>query len=126
MTTGERIKQARTRAGMTQKELAEKVGVKFSAIHKYESGMVVNLKRETIAALASALDVSPAWLMCMDDEQKESQSEDLINGDPLLTRIVEQARDNPRIRALFSLTADATPEDVEAAIKIIEALKERG
>ena len=126
MTTGDRIKQARTRAGMTQKELAEKIGVKFSAIHKYESGMVVNLKRETIAALASALDVSPAWLMCMDDEQKESRSEDLINGDPELTRIVEQARDNPRIRMLFSLTEDATPEDVEAAIKIIQALKERG
>ena len=126
MTTGERIKLARKAAGLTQTELAEKIGVKFSAIHKYESGMVVNLKRETIAALASALDVSPAWLMCMDDEQKQSRPEDLINGDPLLTRIVEQARDNPRIRALFSLTADATPEDVEAAIKIIEALKERG
>ena len=71
MTIGERIKQARKAAGMTQKELAEKIGVKFSAIHKYESGMVVNLKRETIAALADALDVKPSWLMCMDDEQSD-------------------------------------------------------
>ena len=68
MTTGERIKQARKAAGLTQTELAEKIGVKFSAIHKYESGMVVNLKRETIAALAEALDVKPSWLMCMDDD----------------------------------------------------------
>ena len=52
---------------MTQTELAEKIGMKFSAIHKYENGLVVNLKRDTIAALADALDVSPAWLMCMDD-----------------------------------------------------------
>lgn len=65
--TGERIKSARKACGMTQAELAEKIGVKFSAIHKYESGLVVNLKRDTIAALAKALDVSPAWLMCMDD-----------------------------------------------------------
>ena len=35
MTTGDRIKQARLQAGMTQSELAEKIGVKFSAIHKY-------------------------------------------------------------------------------------------
>ena len=68
MTTGERIKQARLAAHLTQKELAEKVGLKFSAIHKYETGMVVNLKRETIAALAEALNVKPSWLMCMDDE----------------------------------------------------------
>lgn len=68
MTTGERIKLARKAAGLTQTELAEKIGVKFSAIHKYESGMVVNLKRETIAALADALDVKPSWLMCMDDD----------------------------------------------------------
>ena len=66
-TTGERIKYARKACGMTQAELAEKIGVKFSAIHKYENGLVVNLKRDTIAALAKALDVSPAWLMCMDD-----------------------------------------------------------
>lgn len=66
-TTGERIKSARKACGMTQAELAEKIGVKFSAIHKYENGLVVNLKRDTIAALANALDVSPAWLMCMDD-----------------------------------------------------------
>lgn len=58
MTTGERIRQARKAAGLTQKELAEKVGVKFSAIHKYETGMIINLKRETIAELAKALDVS--------------------------------------------------------------------
>lgn len=66
-TTGERIKEARKARGMTQTELAEKIGVKFSAIHKYENGLVVNLKRDTIAALADALDVSPSWLMCMDD-----------------------------------------------------------
>ena len=66
-TTGERIKEARKARGMTQTELAERIGVKFSAIHKYENGLVVNLKRDTIAALANALDVSPSWLMCIDD-----------------------------------------------------------
>lgn len=67
-TTGERIREARLRAGMTQSELAEMVGVKFSAIHKYEKGLVVNLKRETILALARALDVRPSYLLCADED----------------------------------------------------------
>lgn len=68
--TGTRIKQARIAAGMTQAELAEKVGVKYSAIHKYEAGLVVNLKRETISKLALALNVKPAYLLCIDDGQR--------------------------------------------------------
>lgn len=68
-TIGERIREARLANNMTQSELAAKVGLKFSAIHKYEAGLVVNLKRDTISALASALDVSPSWLMCLDDTQ---------------------------------------------------------
>lgn len=68
-TTGERIKEARLRAGLTQTELAEKIGVKFSAIHKYENGLVVNLKRETIQEIAKVLNVKPSYLLCMDEEQ---------------------------------------------------------
>ena len=134
MTTGERIKQARLAAGLTQNELADKIGVKFSAIHKYEAGIVVNLKRETISALAAALDVKPSWLMCMDDteadlydlaEQKvrDENTLQLVNGDPELTLLLERVRDDPHMRMLFRLTKDATAEDVEKAIKIIQALK---
>ena len=72
MDTGSRIKEARLRAGLTQKELADKVGVKFSAIHKYESGMVVNLKRETVNALAQALDVKASWLLCLEEEEEKA------------------------------------------------------
>lgn len=80
MTTGERIKQARKNAGLTQTELAEKVGVKYSAIHKYESGIIVNLKRETIDAIAKALDVKPSWLLCIDEEKKPAASNELYSG----------------------------------------------
>ena len=69
MNTGERIKHARLAAGLTQTELAEKIGVKFSAVHKYESGRVVNLKRETLTAIAKALNVSESWLLCLDEEE---------------------------------------------------------
>jgi len=69
-TTGERIKAARLAAKMTQEELANKIGVKYAAIHKYEKGLVVNLKRDTIEKLSDALNVKPSYLMCIDDEEK--------------------------------------------------------
>lgn len=64
-TLGERIKSARINRGMTQEELGKLVGVQRAAINKYETGVVVNLKRSMIANLAQALDVDPTWLLGM-------------------------------------------------------------
>ena len=55
-TIGERIKTARVNRDMTQEELGKKIGVQRAAINKYETGVVVNLKRSTIEALAQALE----------------------------------------------------------------------
>ena len=69
MTTGEKIKMLRVKKGMSQEELGKKVGVQKAAINKYEKGIVVNLKMSTIAKLADALDVTPVYLMGIDEEQ---------------------------------------------------------
>lgn len=68
MTIGERIKYLRLQKKMTQEELGNKVGVGKQAIYKYETGLVTNLKQNVIAKLASALDVSPSYLMGWEDE----------------------------------------------------------
>lgn len=68
MTTGDRIKTTRISKGLTQEELGDMIGVKKAAINKYESGLVVNLKRTTIMKLADALGVSPIYLMGMDEK----------------------------------------------------------
>lgn len=58
MDIGSRIRQARISKGMTQQELGELVGVQKSAIAKYESGRVVNIKHETLVKMAEALGVT--------------------------------------------------------------------
>ncbi|NCE65033.1 helix-turn-helix domain-containing protein [Pseudoflavonifractor sp. 524-17] len=63
MTTGQRIKALRLAKNLSQQELGALVGVKKAAIHKYESGIVVNLKRATVERLARALDTTPAYLL---------------------------------------------------------------
>ena len=67
MTTGEKIRQLRKQLGMTQEELGNLIGVQKAAINKYETGVVVNLKKTTIAALARALHVSPVDLLSPED-----------------------------------------------------------
>lgn len=69
MTMGERIKSLRIQHGLTQEELGQKVGVQKSAIYKYETGLVVNLKRSMIEKLALALGVKPTYLMGLSDEE---------------------------------------------------------
>lgn len=67
MTTGERIKQLRLQDKLSQEELGLRIGVQKAAIHKYETGLVVNLKRKTLDKLASALNTTPAYLLGLDD-----------------------------------------------------------
>ena len=101
MTTGERIKYARTAAGLTQKELADKIGVKFAAIHKYESGRVVNLKDETIRALSEALNVKPSWLRCMDDDYVSDMKELLESMKEALDGIEGEEREEQEAQIEF-------------------------
>ncbi|MBF0346457.1 MAG: helix-turn-helix domain-containing protein [Magnetococcales bacterium] len=59
-TLNERIKMARKHAGITQKELAERVGISQTAIHKLEGGGSQS-SRKTIA-IALTCGVDPIWL----------------------------------------------------------------
>ena len=110
MTTGDRIKQARVTKGMTQEELADKLGVKFGVISKYETGRVKNLKRETIAALAEILDVKPSWLMCMDDEE---------------SNLADREKMRAEMRILFDAAEDAPASALLEAAALLMRYKEQ-
>nr|DAQ90334.1 MAG TPA: Repressor protein CI [Caudoviricetes sp.] len=63
-----RIKDLRTSQGMTLEQVAEKVGVGKSTVRKWETGLIANMRRDKIAALADALNTSPMYLMGWSDE----------------------------------------------------------
>ena len=69
MNTGEKIRELRELHGLTQEELAEKLGLKKAAVNKYETGRVVNLKRSTIEKLCELFNVTPQSLMGMEEEK---------------------------------------------------------
>lgn len=60
---GRIIRDARKKKGYTQEELAEMVGVKKSAVAKWENGRVSEIKRSNLNMLSKALDINPNSLL---------------------------------------------------------------
>ena len=69
----ERIKERRVSLGMTQEELANKLGLQKSAIAKYEKGRVENIKRSVILKMSEILECSPPYLMGFVDDVQENK-----------------------------------------------------
>lgn len=61
-TVGERIKRLRKNANLTQTELAEKLGLQFSAISKYENELVP-LPQENLLKLSKIFSVSTDYIL---------------------------------------------------------------
>ena len=72
---------------------------------------------DKLAKVADFFNVSIDYLLGRENE------EPLINGDEELTEYVEMLKNRPECRMLFQLSRNATKEDVEAAVRIIEALR---
>lgn len=79
MDMGERIKFLRTSKGWTQEELGEKVGMQKSAIAKYEKGNVENMKRSVIKKMSELFEVSPSYLMALDELENISHIKEVVN-----------------------------------------------
>jgi len=109
------LARLRRERGMTQAELAARLGVSKSSISMYERG---NREPELdlLERMADLFGVSVNAMLGRSEPE-------LVNSDPALTEYLEQLRDRPELRMLFSVTKNATKKDVEAAVKIIEALR---
>lgn len=64
---GERIKQLRKSLNMSQEELGSKIGVKKSAVNKYETGDVENIPRQSIEIMCRLFSVSPSYLLGIEE-----------------------------------------------------------
>ncbi len=71
---GQRIKEKRKEAGLNQKELAAKVGLSEASVSKYEHGKVEDATHNMLNKFADVLGVSIAWLLGLEEKQKENAS----------------------------------------------------
>lgn len=116
-TIYEKIKKLREELGLSQDELAKRLGyASRSSITKIESGKV-DISRKKIAEFAKALNTTPAYLMGWDDDEGEYYE----NADA--AEYAEEARTNPDIRVLFSATKGISKESLQKTIDFVKFLK---
>ena len=115
MTLGERIKAARKQRGMTQRELAQKVGISVNSLSRYETGeRQPNI--ETLSKIAEALGVDPVEITYGKQEKEPEPQEppllpfdngkrDTMKAQTILEAVVELMKisGNPE---RYNITAD--------------------
>ncbi len=125
---GQRIRERRTMLGLTQQQLAEKLGITYQQAHKYERGInrvsagrlyelasVLNVDVgfffEGLSAESATDDLNPRQRMCLDVARNFTRIADLRQQDALaqLTRTLAE-RSGARRRGGKTSEAD-TPED---------------
>lgn len=121
LNIGRNILAARKRLGLTQEELAARVGYKTkSAINKIELG-IRDLPQKKIAAFAQALDMTPGQLMGW-DEMPSDELQDMgalaaeVLMDPATMEMVQDylslaAGDQATVRALVASLAAKTKKE---------------
>lgn len=121
MEMKDRIRERRLALGMTQEELADRLGLQKSAIAKYENGRVENIKRSVIQKMASVLECTPAYLLCLDDEPTQ-EDHYYINDDA--REYAEFLFHNPEYKVLFDASRTVPAEDIDLVRQLIERFSE--
>ena len=59
----DRIVEMREALGISQTDLAEKIGVSKQTLYKYENGIISNVPSDIVEAMANVFRITPAYLM---------------------------------------------------------------
>lgn len=108
-----------TLKGVSPSKAAVDAGISKSLVTKWKTNGVSIPSADVLKKLSTYFDVSVSELL------GESENRPLINDDQELTDYLEMLKTRPECRMLFQLTKNATKEDVEAAVRIIEALRNK-
>lgn len=91
---GKRIRHRRWMIGMTQQQLAERVGIKFQQIQKYETGMN-RVSASRLWDIAHAMDVTISFFF---EGLSDQQTDGVIEGDVIADKEALQL-----VRAYYSM-----------------------
>jgi transcriptional regulator with XRE-family HTH domain len=118
-----KIKARRLELGLTLEEVGQAVGVGKSTVRKWENGMIKNMGRDKVAALASVLQIPAVELVPGDAKISEHQKQYADSADQ---ERLEALHQNPRLGLLFDHSSKMKPEDVDFMIQMAERIiKER-
>lgn len=100
--------------GVTNYRLAKEIGCNPTSVANWLNGKSFPAS-DKIQALAGYFGVSTDYLMGSDDTDTPEQAE--------MAEMLEDIRRNPELRTLFSISKNATPDEVRQYIRLIKAIR---
>jgi len=129
---GKKIFLRRKELGLTLEQVGNAVGVGKSTVRRWENGMIKNMGRDKIAALARVLQINPVELVPFPgfDEVPFTPWPGDEEIDKTITRkeldYLEALHQNPRLGMLFDRSRKMSKDDVDFMLQMADRiLKER-
>lgn len=119
------FKQLRLSSGLTQVEMAEKLGISRSTIGMYETG-AREPDFDTLEKIADFFNVDIDYLLGRTEKTTilpETAGKYYLNDET--AKVAQEIFENKELRGLFDTARDASPEDLKTAQTILEALKRK-
>lgn len=117
------FKRLRTSSGLTQVEMAEKLGISRSTIGMYETG-AREPDFETLEKIADFFNVDTDFLLGRTDKTSilpETLGHYYLNDET--REIAQEVFENPDLRSLFHVARDIEPNELRAHIEFMKRLK---
>ena len=115
MGIGEKLKDLMDQHGRNANELSAKTGVPAQTIYSIIKRNNTKVDLDDLQLLANELGVSLDYFLTNHIE--------LSNEGDEVVQFLDQLHKRPELKTLFSLTKNATKEDIEKTVKIIEMFK---
>lgn len=115
------IKRYMDKKGVTNQQVCDALGFKYTTFMDWIKA-VTYPRIGKVEAMAEYFGCEKSDLIEDKDDQKTKH---LVNGDEELTEYLEILKTRPEMRMLFQISKDATKEDVEAAVRVIEAIRKK-
>lgn len=119
MTVADRIKQRRIELGLSQTDLAKRMGYSDkTSISKIEnSENDISIKK--ITRVASALNTTASYLLGW----KETEEDNNYYTNPETAELAQKLYSDNNYRVLFDAAKDSRPEDIQMAAEMLQRLK---